>query len=109
MDLTPLETFKGQIEGILRGYGVDLSGVAWHAVDREIIQTLDFFYNSRRLHLYASQRRAELGFGISYLSDFGVREVFVAPPDQAAAQAAAAIQRTFGRVYMKAASVVRDA
>ena len=97
-----LETFKAQIQEILRGYGVVIAN-PWVHVDGAIIQTLNFDYKGRPLHLYASIRRMELGFGISYLSDFGVREVFDAPPASAAAEAAAAIQRTFNRVYNFAA------
>jgi hypothetical protein len=97
-----LETFKLQIDEILRGYGVVIAN-PWVQIDGEIIQSLDFHYKGRPLHLYASIRRMQLGFGISYLSDYGVREVFDAPPASAAAEAAAAIQRTFNRVYNFAA------
>ncbi len=94
-----LITFQGQIEEILRGYGVDLSGTTWVPVDKTAIHTLDFKYHMRPLHLYASIRHMELGFGISYLSDFGTREVISAPPAIAPVEAAAAIQRTFARVW----------
>jgi hypothetical protein len=97
-----LETFKGQIEEILRGYGVVLAH-PWVHVDRTTIETLDFQYQGRPLHLYASIRRMHLGFGLSYLSDYGVREVFDAPPATAPVEAAAAIKRTFERVYSFAA------
>jgi hypothetical protein len=97
-----LETFKEQIEEILRGYGVVLVH-PWVHVDRTTIQTLDFQYQGRPLHLYASIRRMQLGFGLSYLSDYGVREVFDAPPAAAPVEAAAAIKRTFDRVYSFAA------
>jgi hypothetical protein len=94
-----LTTFKRQIEDILRGYGVDLSGVEWFHIDKTTIETLDFKYRMRPLHLYASIRHTELGFGISYLSDFGTREVISAPPPVAPVEAAAAIQRTLTRVW----------
>ncbi len=93
-----LEIFKGQIEEILRGYGVVIAN-PWVHIDGTTIQTLDFHYKERPLHLYVSIRRMQLGFGLSYLSDYGVREVFDALPAAAPAEAAAAIQRTFNRVY----------
>lgn len=104
-----LEVFKREIEAILRGYGVDLSGCTWTHVDKRVIQTLAFSHLGRPLQLYVSLRPTELGFGIAYLTDYGVRETVVAPPELATAQAAAAIQRTFARTYMRAASVVRNA
>lgn len=93
-----LTTFQRQIEGILHTYGIDLSGTHWVPVDKSTIQTLDFTYHMRPLHLYASIRHTELGFGISYLSDFGTREVISAPPEVAPIEAATAIQRTLTRV-----------
>lgn len=92
-----LEHFKGQIEDTLRSYGVTFPPKGWVHVDGTTIQTLDFTYEERALHLYASIRRTELGFGISYLSDYGTREVISAPPAIAGKEAAAAIFRTFHR------------
>lgn len=92
-----LEQFKVQIEGILRGYGIALPLKGWVHVDRTTIETLDFIYQERPLHLYASIRRLELGFGISYLTDYGIREVISAPPATAGQEAAAAVARTFHR------------
>lgn len=94
-----LEVFKREIEGTLRASGVDLSGCKWTHIDRRVIQTLAFSYMGRPLHLYVSLRPTELGFGISYLTDYGVRETVVAPPAAAGPAAAAAIQRTFARAF----------
>ncbi len=100
-----LTHFKGQIEETLRGYGIALPPKGWVHVDGTMIETLDFTYDGRAVHLYASIRRTELGFGISYLTDYGTREVVSAPPAIAGQEAAAAIFRTFHRrEYLSSAS-----
>lgn len=99
-----LDHFKLQIEEILRGYGVPLPLKGWVHVDKTTIETLDFTYEERAVHLYASIRRLELGFGISYLTDYGVREVLSAPPAIAGQEAAAAVARTFHRAEYRGAS-----
>lgn len=95
-----LEIFKRQIEDTLRASAVDLSGCTWTSMGRRAIQTLSFSYLGRPLHLYVSQRPTELGFGISYLTDYGVHETVVAPPADAGPAAAAAIQRTLARARL---------